>query len=421
MARQREVVITGTGVVSPVGIGKHAYWEAIERGDSGVARLTILDPSAMLVPFGGEVRGFQPKEFVTPRKSLKVMCREIQTGYSAARLALDDAQLAGGTVEPDRLGVLFGSEMFYCDLPEIGDPFRTAITDGHFDLQLWGRTGMNRLYPLWLLMYLPNMVACHIGIANDARGPNNTVTAGEASGLLALIEATRVIERGHADVMVAGGTGTRLHPTGIVYRTDSNLSHRFADPAAACRPFDAQRDGMVNGEGAAAFVLEARAHAEARGATIQARILGCGQGFDSNVRKRNTSGYGFENVIRAALREAELEPAAVGHVNAHGVSTVADDRREALAIRRTLGDTPVTAPKSFFGNLGAGGGVVEMVASVLALTHGRVPYTRNYQFPDAECDINVIRDHPLETRLRTAIVLSQSSMGQTAALVLAGG
>jgi len=414
----REVVITGTGVVSPIGVGKHAFWQSLITGTSGVRRLTLFDPSALPVPFGGEISDFQPKDYVTPRKSLKVMCREIQTGFSAARLALTDARLAEGAVEPDRLGVVFGSEMFYTDLQEVIECYRASANDGEFDMSRWGSQGITKLFPLWMLLYLPNMAACHIAIAHDGRGPNNTISQGEASSLLAFIEAVRVIERGLTDVMIVGGTGTRLNPTPLMFRGDSNLSHRSSAPQAASRPFDAKRDGIVNGEGAGAFVLEAREYAEARGATIQARVLGTGMGFDGAPEVRSAEGAGTQQAIRCALAEGKIDAKELGHVNAHGISTIDGDRLEAAAIRATVGDIPVTAPKSFFGHLGAGSGMVEMVASVMAFEHNCVPITLNYEHPDPACKIRVVSNAPLTDRPPTALVLNQSSTGQTAAVII---
>ena len=216
MSQDREIVITGVGVVSPIGIGREAYWESLLAGRSGVAPLSRVQDSDLPVKFGGEVKDFDGKKYVKPRKSLKVMCREIQTGYSASLLALDDAGLEQGDVESERMGVVLGSEMFYCELDELADAYRKCVIDGQIHAELWGEGAMSDLYPLWMLKYLPNMVACHIGISHDARGPNNTITLGEASSLLAISEATRIIERGHADVMIAGGAGNRLNLTGMM-------------------------------------------------------------------------------------------------------------------------------------------------------------------------------------------------------------
>ncbi len=418
MTHPRDIVITGTGVVSPIGIGKEAFWQSLEQGASGVRRLQSFDASRFPSPIGGELVDFDPKQYVTPRKSLKVMSREIQTGFAAARLAIDDAVLDPGHVDPDRFGVIFGAEMFYCDLEEVAACYRPCLQDGEFQMAEWGTSGMSKLFPLWMLMYLPNMVACHVGIANDARGPNNTIACGEASSLLAVMEGVEVLRRGIADVMIVGGSGSRINVTPLVFRGDHLLSHRVDDPAAACRPFDADRDGVVNGEGAGAFVLETRAHAEARGAKIAAEILGGGQSFELRSAPDSRQGAGLQRAIRAAMTRAEIEPAEVGHVNAHGLGTVEDDRREAAAIVATLDRVPVTAPKSFFGNLGAGSAMVEMAATVLALQQERVPFTRNYETPDPTCPLNVIRDEPLEGTPPIAMVLSYSTTGQTAALAL---
>ncbi|GIW93870.1 MAG: 3-oxoacyl-ACP synthase [Pirellulaceae bacterium] len=420
MNRASDIVVTGIGVVSPLGIGSDAFWVSLRDGCSAVVRLTEYADGALPVPIGAPIQDFDPKHYVVPRKSIKVMSREIQMGFAAARLAVTDARLAPDSIDPDRVGVTFGCDMLYCDLREMADAFGACLVDGQFSFERWGPCGMQRLYPLWLLMYLPNMAACHLAISFDARGPNNTITAGDASALLAIIEGIMYLQRGWVDVMVVGGTGTRLNPTQLAYRSDSPLSHRIDDPAGACRPFDRDRDGMVNGEGAGAFVLETRSHAEARGAPIRAVIRGWGQGFNANQHGWLHDGRGIESAIRAALQTANYRPDAVGHVNAHGAATRDDDRSEAAAIRRVLGDVPVTALKSYFGNLGAGSGAVEMAASLLAFQHRAVPPTRNYQTPDPECPVNVITDRFLTSPPATgsALVLSHSSTGQTAALLV---
>ncbi len=262
----REVVITGLGVVSPIGIGTDPFWTSLCEGRSGVQPIRSFDASPMPVAFGAELKGFDPKLYVKPRKALKVMCRELQTAYAAASLAVEQAGLTAGTITPDRTGVVFGGEMLYGDVHEFTELFASSLEDGEFSIARYGVEFPNRLYPLWMLKNLPNMAACHVAIAIDARGPNNSIVSGDASGLLAMVEAIQVMQRGAADVMVVGASGTRVGLTGWVYRGDLNLSHRGDDPAAASRPFDLDRDGMVNGEGAAALVLETRAHALARGA-----------------------------------------------------------------------------------------------------------------------------------------------------------
>lgn len=418
MTESAEVVITGMGVVSPIGIGKDAYWQSLLEGRSGVGPLSAATGTELPVRFGGAIKDFDGKQFVKPRKSLKVMCREVQTGYAAAMLALQDAGWSAGQVAPERFGVVLGSEMFYCELDELADAYRKCVVDGQLRPGLWGAGAMSDLYPLWMLKYLPNMVACHIAITEDARGPNNTITLDEVSSLLALIESVCYIQRGAADVMIAGGQGTRINLTRMLYRGDVYWSHRNDEPQRACRPFDAQRDGGVVGEGAGAFVLESRRHAEARGAKILARVLGFGRSFDQAPSPHFTGPGGFRRAIEGALTSAGLEPAEIGHVNAHGSSMIDGDRYEAQAIQSCLGDVPVTAPRSYFGCLGAGTGAVEMAASVLAVATGTVPATLNYEFPDPACPVNVIHGQPLVTDRRTALVLNQTETGQTAAVVL---
>jgi 3-oxoacyl-[acyl-carrier-protein] synthase II len=333
-------------------------------------------------------------------------------------MAIEDAGLDPARVDPDRFGVVFGSQMLYGDIAELEDIYRYAIVTGQFHLPRFAERIGADLYPLWMLKYLPNMAACHIGIAFDARGHNNTIVQGEASSLLALIECVTAIQRGHADVMISGGTGSRLGLTAMMYRGDSNLSHRHDDPAGASRPFDRDRDGMVNGEGAAALVLESRSHAECRGAPALCQISGYGRAFAAPDEDRGSQASTVARTISQTLSAAGVGAANVGHVNANGLSTLADDAVEAQAIQRALGGTPVTAPKSYFGNLGAGTGAVEMVASILALVHGQVPPTLNYSRPDPGCPIQVVHGEPLRTGARAALVLNQSTTGQVAAAVL---
>lgn len=413
-----EVVITGAGIVSPIGIGRAAFWNSLTGRLSGIRRISAFDIAGSGFPFGGEVHDFDPKDFVKPRKSLKVMSREIQFGVVAASLAMSDAGLAAGADDAERLGVVFGADMMHCELDEVANAYRRCTADGKFDPRLWGRCAMDEIYPLWMLKYLPNMPACHIAIAHDARGPNNSHSLGEASSLTAIAEAARIIERGAADIMIAGGASSRIHP--IIWARSPLLpiSRREGDPAKVLRPFDAQRDGFINGEGAAALILENRRHAEARGARVLARVSGFGGSFEPGSNGKPVRGDATRRAIRGALDSAGLAPSEVGHVNAHGLSTVAEDRAEALAIRELLGEVPVTAPKSFFGNLGAGTGAVEMAVSVLALEAGEVPVTLNYEHPDPACPVNVVHGNSLKGSPPAALVLNQSLMGQSVAMVL---
>jgi 3-oxoacyl-[acyl-carrier-protein] synthase II len=306
-------------------------------------------------------------------------------------------------------------------LDDSGPAYRRSMAGGRFDFDLWGPEGMPEIFPLSFLRVLPNMIASHISIVHDARGPNNTIHQAEVSGLLAVSEAVRVIQRGAADVMLAGAASSMMHPFDWVAHCGlGRLSTRQGDPARILCPFDARRDGEVRGEGGAVFILESRQHAEARGVEILARVLGCSSACEVVNGRGLVHGTGLRRAMHLALQEGGLKPNEVGHVNAHGVSTVADDALEARAIHDVLPGVPVTAPKSLFGNLGAAGGVVEMVASVLALVKGKVPATRNYEQPDPECPIPVISGGPQEIPNRTAVSVNFTGAGQAVAVVLGG-
>ncbi len=376
MVPKREIVVTGVGVVSPIGIGKDPFWAALCAGQSGVRRLGLFDDPNLPAPIGGEIANFDPKQYVRPRKSLKVMSRDIQLAFAAADLACVDAGLRDRPIAPERLGVVFGAAMIPGELEELAGTYRHCLVDGKFDFRRWGPSAMAELFPLWMLKYLPNMPACHIGIGQDARGPSNSITMGDVSSLSALAEAARILERGQADAMIVGGVGARLHPVVWVRGDTRSVSQRCGDPAAASRPFDVERDGLVNAEGAAALIVETLAHAQARGAAVFARLLGAAAAFEPGSLRFSEEEAAVRRdgaicrAIAGAIRDAGLAPADVGCVVAHGTSTLEDDRLEAQAIRAVLGDVPVTAPKGNFGYAGAasgaGNGRGRLVASAQA-------------------------------------------------------
>jgi 3-oxoacyl-[acyl-carrier-protein] synthase II len=333
-------------------------------------------------------------------------------------MASQQAGMSTSVVSPDRFGVVFGADMPQVEPDELEAAFRAAISDGTFDHGRWDERAISEMYPLWMLKYLPNMPACHIAIAQDARGPNNTIVLSDVSSLLAMAEGMRAIQRGLTDVMIVGGTGSRIHPLNWCFRDQVLHSPRHENPHAVSRPFDAQRDGMVYGEGAAAFIIESQRHAEARGAKILARILGFASAFETCTPGEPFEGHAIRTVIEQSLRAAGLEARDVGHVNAHGLSTLHHDRAEARAIRDTLGDVPVTALKSFFGNLAGGAGAVELIGSLIAFETGKVPFTLNYEQSDPDCPVNVVHGAPQPEARKTAVVLNHTSMGQAVALVL---
>ena len=419
MASPREIVITGVGVVSPLGIGCEPFWSSLMAGISGIRPIDLFDASGLRTPYGGQIASFDPKVYVRPRKSLKVMSRDIQIGFAAADLAMADAGLPVGAAEPERFGVVVGGDMIYADIEDLELTYRRSVNNGKFDFGLWSEAIQEELHPLWLLRHLPNMTASHIAIAHDARGPNNSIVLGDVSSLLAIGEAASIISRGWADVMLTGGTACRLHPTALVARGEARLSHAVEDCRTVCRPFDRDRFGMLDGEGSAIFVLESREHAQRRGARIRGRILGAASRCEPHSLQRPPTGSSLRLVIRTTLKQAGLAASELGHLNAHGMGTVEDDRIEAAAIVAELGATPVTAPKSFFGHLGAGSGAVELAVSVLGLEAGLVPPTLNYEHPDPLCPVNVVHGEPLAGRPATAIAVNLCSMGQTAAVLVA--
>lgn len=418
MTKEREVVLTGFGVVSPIGIGAEAYWESILSGKSGVTQVNLFSGDDLPVSIGAMVSNFEPKKMVKPRKSLKVMSRDIQLAYVAADLAYENAGIEVGQPDPDRSGVVFGGDMIAADLDELRPAFAMVMEEGRVHFERWGREAMAKMYPLWLLKYLPNMPACHIGIAKDARGPSNSVTHGEASSLLAISEAYHIIRRGNADMMIAGGTASRVHPTMWAYGRSYELSKRTDLPAEASRPFDANRDGMVHGEGAAAFILEARESAEARGAKILAKIEAMANFCDATRPGTPSNGNATRNVLKSLLQKTGIAADQIGHVNAEGLSTVEDDCLEASAIADVLGQVPVTAPKSYFGNLGGGTGAVELVATILGLEKGLVPPTLNYTTPDPTCPINVVYGEPLAQSSPYAIAINHLRSSRCVGLLL---
>ncbi len=420
MTAPREVVITGIGVLSPLGIGHAAYRAALESGQSGVRRFTGFGRAELAPTIAGIVPEFDPKMFVPQRKVLKLMARDSILAVSAARLALDDARLAGGDVDPERLGVVLGADPLRNELAEISDSYRLSVdAAGQFQMGRFTAEGMSAAFPLGFLKVLPNMLASHISILHDARGPNNTIYHNELSSLLAVTEAARVIQRGRADVMLAGGASSRLHPLDWVRASlNDELSSRVEEPERASRPFDARRDGQVRGEGAAVLVLESAERALARGATIYGRILGAASASDGRSSQGLPGSAALGRAIDRALQEAGTPAQAIGHINAHGLSTRRADHAEALALSQVLPKVPVTAPKSYFGNLGAAGGVVELVASLLRLSDHAPPPTLNYEQPDPDCPLTIVEGQRLADRPPTAVAVNLTRVGQAAALIV---
>jgi 3-oxoacyl-[acyl-carrier-protein] synthase II len=419
-AATRRTVVTGLGVLSPVGSDPDAFFAALCERKSGIRRLTFADPSGLPCPVGGELPEFKPNNVITNkehRKGFKMMARTVQMGLVAATVAFRHAKLEVGRIDPDRAGVEFGAGMIASELDDLGRAARVSLSspDGPVSLATWGEKGIKDIPPLWMLKYLPNMPSCHTSITLDLRGPSNTITESDAASLLALGEAYRIVQRDVADVMVVGGAESKMNPLSQTrHSLFQQLSRRGDDPAGAHRPFDRDRDGTVLGEAAGAFVLEELEHAKRRGARIYAELAGFACGLD-----RARTGPRMAHVIRTALDRAGARPDEVDHVNAQGLATPGSDRWEARAIHDVFGPkTSVWAPKGNFGSSGAAAGAVELIGSILALDRRQLPPTRNCDHPDPECPVHVHTKGVRPIEKPFAVKLNFTDKGQIGVAVL---
>ncbi|HEX4070349.1 MAG TPA: beta-ketoacyl-[acyl-carrier-protein] synthase family protein [Planctomycetaceae bacterium] len=431
----RRVVITGVGIMSPLGIGFDVFAANLLAGKSSIAQLESTPYSGSPHNVGAEIKDFNEttakNEYLKKqRKSIKVMCREIQFGVASASLAIENSGLDMGAVNHERFGVDFGANLMFSPPEVLRDAAWTCVSpeDSTFSFRYdeWGGKGLRSLEPLWLLRYLPNMPACHIGIYADARGPSNSITLNEASGNLAVAEASHVIQRDLADIMIAGTTGTKIHAVKSMHAAlwDLLADHGSDPPATWSRPFEKSRTGEVIAEGACSLILEEESHAKARGATILGRVLGSGSScaFDRNGHVCVTRA--LVNAMRAAIRDSGLTPDQVGHINAHGLGTPQMDRDEAQAIHEVFGPAaekiPVTALKSSLGNSGASCGTIELAGSLAGLRAGSVPPTLNYKVPDPECRLNIVCDKPAAVTNRVFLNANVTSMGQASVIIVEG-
>ena len=420
------VVITGVGVVSPLSGGASQLVDRLRSRQTGIRTLTQI-PSNVLpisagaeaIDFTGDIGDYGPMDKKlqrTIRKGSKVMCREIEMGVAAAQLAIADAKLSADDRDPLRTGVIYGCDYIISLPEEYADGIANCIVDGKFDFKLWGGQGKPAINPLWLLKYLPNMPASHIAIYNDLRGPNNSITIREASAGAAVGEAYSTLTRGHADALIVGATGSRIHPLRTLHAAlQENLATDRDDPSTMSRPFAADRDGAVVGEGAGAMVLETLSHAQSRGATIIGEVLDSAASCVGHTTPHAIQ-TALANVYRGAT--AGIDPSTIGHIHAHGLSTERDDRAEAAAINTVFGSPsqspPVTTIKGHIGNLGGGSGMVEMIASLLSLG-GQLPPIRNLKKVADDCPIHAVTgdDTPAGDSFVSANVTPQ---GQAAAV-----
>lgn len=445
MAKQRgrRVVVTGMAVVSPLGLSLDAYWTGLSEGTSGVGPLTAFGTIADLPlthgaearEFTGDIADFGPLDSDRKkaiRKACKVMCRETQMAVAAAQRALHHSGLPAGAVEeaarsghePDRFGCVFGSD-YMLTLP---DDFTSGVArcrdeTGRFAFDRWATDGMPQLTPLWLLKYLPNMPASHIAILNDLRGPSNSLTMREASGHLAVGEATIAIRRGAADVMLVGATGTRVHPMKAVHALQTEQVALGGDAAETwSRPFDTDRRGMVLGEGAAVLILEELEHARSRGATIYGEVLGHAAGAVVDARGAGVRRQAIGQALKRAIAAAGLGPEEIGHIQAQGLATVAADAAEAAALGDALGERslaiPTATPSGHIGHVGAAGGLLGCIAGMLSIAHGELFGVRNLTAVDPNCRVTPSRRG--DTPGKSFVSGVTTPQGQAAAVAVGG-
>jgi 3-oxoacyl-[acyl-carrier-protein] synthase II len=430
----RRVVITGIGVISPIGIGSKAFWENLIAGKVGVRRIQRFDPGGFASQIAGEVPDYKIGDYVPKsyRKATKVMARDIELAVVAADDAFKDAGLKSKayTDTPDfdgkRFGCNIGAGLISVDLDELTSALTTSRGRGdahnHLDLQAWGKEGINHLTPLWLLKYLPNMLACHVTIIHALKGPSNTITCSDASSHLAIGEAFRTIQRGDADFAICGGAETKVQPMGLMRQC---LLKRVTEqcnesPETAVRPFDADATGTAVGEGGGLFILEEYEHAKKRGAKIYAELVGFGATQDTyKVTEPQPTGDSYGKAIAKALADANVPPAAVDLIVPCGVGIPSHDRAELNGLTTVFGGglsrIAMSPIKSRTGNLAAGSGV-DAAAAVLSLHHNQIPAALNTERPLGGVPLNVSNE-ARDAKLNVGVSSVYSLGGQNAAIV----
>ncbi len=395
----RRVVVTGQGLVTPLGVGVEQTWKALCNGQSGIGRITRFDPAGYPSQIAGEVKGFDPAQFIE-KKDIKKMDTFIQYAVGASRMAADDAGLKVTKDDADRVGVYIGAGIG--GLP--------AIEHYHKVLQ---EKGPDRVSPFFIPMVIINLASGQVAIRLGARGPNSCAVTACATGNHCIGDALRIIQRGEADAMLAGGTESCISPLAVAgFSAARALSTRNDDPAHASRPFDRDRDGFVLGEGAGVLVLEEFERARRRGARIYCEVVGYAMTSDAfHITAPPDDGEGAIRCMELAIRDAGISKDDIGYINAHATSTFAD-KVETEAIKRVFGERayriPVSSTKSMTGHLLGASGGVEAAFCVLAIHDGLVPPTTNLEHPDPECDLDYV---PGQARSATVKVAMSNSFG----------
>ncbi len=429
-----DIVVTGVGVLAACGIGVEAFWDAMQHGRSGIRSLADRDDGGPKPPadwrtsaapghwIGGPILGFDAAQFVRPRKALKVMGRELQTSFAASQMAMEQSRLAAAidskTIDPHRIATIFGSQMLYGPAEELLDAVRHSVDENHVcDIKKFGTQAMADIMPLWMLKYLPNMAACHVGISIGAMGPNNTIVSGDVSATSAVIESIGALERGVADAVICGATGSRIDETYLVYRGDSPVPVVPDEITAASRPHAVSPSGVVLGEAAATLVMESGHAAAARGAHSLARIVGYASRFVAPPANQRGSAAAILLAVRGALEVAKMKPSDVGLIVSHGTGDWQRDEAERRAICELRCDAPIVAPISLCGHCGAATGALHLVTAVMSLMHQIVPATPHADGIHTHL-ANRFPSEPAVLEKPLALVLTHTSHGNANAVLL---
>ena len=428
----KRVVITGIGVICPIGHDVETMWKNLLEGNSGVAKTTLFDAQTFPTQFCAEVKDYDFKKFVTDHKSHQYAGRNSAFSLGAAAQACKQAGIDVETKNPSdginrkRMGIYLGAGEGSLD----NLSFFAAVVSGwqnqsqSMDWQKWAQVALSQMFAPTELEQEPNMPAAHLAVFTQARGPVRSCLTACAASTQAIGEATMLIRRGDADVMITGGAHSMIHPLGITgFNRLTALSTRNESPTTASRPFTATRDGFVIGEGGAILIIESLEHAQKRGAKPLAEILGYGSTADAfRVTDMHEDGRGGAAAIRAAIKDAGIDPTQVQYVNAHGTSTGENDLIETRAIKAAFGDHAkklcVSSSKAVMGHLIGAAGATETIACVMALRDGIIPPTMNLNDPDPELDLDYVANKPRKADLKIVMKESFGFGGQNNALVL---
>lgn len=421
---RRRVVVTGIGCVTPLGNDVEEMWRRVLAGESGVDRMSLFDATSFPTRIAAEVKQWDVAEVGEDPARWHDRSRHTRFAIGAAKKAYSDSGLDENRIDPIRFGIYLGSGEGQQDFDRFTEMMVAALENGELNVSKFTKVGLERLDPLFELEQEPNMTASHLAAILNAQGPNaNCLTACAASSQ-AIGEATEMIRRGDADIMLSGGAHSMIHPFGITgFNLLGALSTRNDEPTKASRPFDRQRDGFVIGEGAAMLILEELDHARARGAHIYGEVSGYGSTADAfRITDTHPEGRGAAKCLELTLQDAGLNPTDVHYINAHGTSTSVNDKVETLAIKRALGEhaykVPVSSTKSMMGHLIAAAGATEAILCLLAIRDNVLPPTINLENPDPDCDLDYIPNEPRQARCDHAFSNSFGFGGQNVTLAL---